>query len=185
MTVKHESARWTTSESPLTAATALEPVRRRLRRDAEDQAAHLRAAARRQAADIVQQAHRDAADALAGAQAVADATATPVAAAELREARDAARSQVLAAQRAAFDELRSRVRDGIAALTGQPGYDRLLREITRRAGQAAGPGAELTAAPDGGVVARGRGVVVDCSLARLADLAVTELGPAITELWAQ
>lgn len=158
-------------------------MRQRLRRDAEDQAARLRATARAQAADIVQQAHRDAREALAGAQAVAAATAAPLTATELRAARDAARSAVLTAQRAACEGLRSRVRDGLAALTGQPGYDRLRRGITRRAAQAAGPGAEVTAAPDGGVVARGPGVVVDCSLARLADLAVAELGPAVTELW--
>jgi vacuolar-type H+-ATPase subunit E/Vma4 len=148
-------------------------VRQRLRRDAEDQAARLRATARAQAADIVQQAHRDAREALAGAQAVAAATAAPLTATELRDAREAARSAVLTAQRAACEGLRSRVRDGLAALTGQPGYDRLRREITRRAAQAA----------DGGVVARGPGVVVDCSLTRLADLAVAELGPAVTELW--
>jgi vacuolar-type H+-ATPase subunit E/Vma4 len=166
------------------AAAALEPVRRRLRQDAEDQAARLRAAARAQAADIVQQAHLNAREALAEAHAVAAATAAPVTAAQLRDARDAARSAVLAAQRAACDELRSRVRDGVTALTGQPGYDQLLRGITRRARQAAGPGAELSATPDGGVVARGPGVVVDCSLARLADLAVAELGPGVAELWA-
>jgi ATP synthase (E/31 kDa) subunit len=177
-------ARRTSSGPPVTAAAALEPVRQRLRRDAEDQAARLRTAARTQAADIVQQAHRDARDALADAPAVAAATAAPLTAAELRQARDAARSAVLTAQRAACDELRSLVRDGVAALTGQPGYDQLLRGITRRARYAAGPGAELAAAPDGGVVARGPGVVVDCSLARLADLAVAELGPRVAELWA-
>lgn len=174
----------TAAPAPATAAAALEPVRQRLRRDAEDQAARLRAAAREQAADIVAHAHRDARTALAGAQSAAAAKAAPLTAAELRRARDAARSAVLTAQRAARDELRSRVRDGVAALTAQPGYDRLLREITRRARQAAGPGAELTPAPDGGVIARAPGVVVDCSLARLADLAVAELGPAVAELWA-
>jgi hypothetical protein len=172
------------SGTPERAAAALEPVRQRLRRDAEDQAARLRAAARAQAADLVQQAHRDASEALADAGAVAAATAAPLTAAELRQARDVAHSAVLTAQRAACDELRNLVRDGVAALTGQPGYDQLLRGITRRARHAAGPGAELTTAPDGGVVARGPGVVVDCSLARLADLAVAELGPGVAELWA-
>jgi vacuolar-type H+-ATPase subunit E/Vma4 len=159
-------------------------VRQRLRRDAEAQAARLRSAARAQAADIVEQARRDARVSLARAQAVAAARAAPLTTAELRGARDAARSAVLTAQRAAYDELRSQVRDGVAAMADQPGYDRLLRGIMRRAQQAAGPDAELTAAPGGGVVARGPGVVVDCSLARLADLAVDELGPKVAELWA-
>lgn len=169
---------------PVTADAALEPVRRRLRRDAQDQAARLRAAARAQAADIMQQAHRDARETLAEARDVAAATAAPLTMAELQQARDAARSAVLTAQRAACDELRSLVRDGVAALTSQPGYDELLRGITRRARHAAGPGAEVTAAPDGGIIARGPGVVVDCSLARLADLAVAELGSEVAELWA-
>jgi len=169
---------------PAGAAAALEPVRQRLRRDAEEQAARLRAAAHTQAADTVRQAHRDAREALAGAQAAAAAIAAPLTAAELREARGRARSAVLTAQRAACDELRRLVRDGVAALPGQPGYDQLLNGITRRARHAAGPRAELTAALDGGVVARGPGVVVDCSLARLADLAVAELGPKVADLWA-
>ena len=176
--------RRSTPGTPAGAAGALEPVRQRLRRDAEDQAARLLTAARAQAAEIVQQAHRDAHAALAEAQSAAAAKADPVTAGQLRDARDTARSAVLAAQRAACDELRSRVRDGVAALTTQPGYDRLVRAITSRASQAAGPGAQLAAAPDGGVIARAPGVVVDCSLTRLADLAVAQLGPKVAELWA-
>jgi vacuolar-type H+-ATPase subunit E/Vma4 len=166
------------------AAAALEPVRQRLRRDAEDAAARLRAAARAQAAAIVAQAQQDATATLARAAAQAAATAEPLTAAELRRARDAARSAVLAAQRAACDELRSQVRRAVVALPAGQGYDRLLHRITRLAEQAAGPDAEVTLAPRGGVVARRAGVVVDCSLERLADLAVSELGAAVTELWA-
>jgi len=66
----------------------------------------------------------------------------------------------------------------------EEGYDRLLHRITSLAEQAAGPSAEVMVAPSGGVVARRPGLVVDCSLERLADLVVTELGGAITELWA-
>jgi vacuolar-type H+-ATPase subunit E/Vma4 len=170
----------------MTAATitdALEPVLQRLRRDAEREAARLRAAARRQAEAIAQQARQDAKDALAKAAAQAAATADPLTTAELRRARDAATSAVLTAQREACNELRRQVRAAVAALTGQPGYDLLLDRISRLAAQAAGPGADLAAAPSGGVVARRPGVVVDCSLVRLADVAVTELGAAVTELW--
>jgi vacuolar-type H+-ATPase subunit E/Vma4 len=163
---------------------ALEPVRQRLRRDAEDEAARLRADARTQAAAVVAQAQQDATVALAAAAAQAAATADPLTAAELRRARDAARSAVLTAQRAAFDELRSRVRTAVAALSAEQGYDQLLQRITHLAEQTAGPDAEVTLAPSGGVVARRAGVAVDCSLERLADLAVTDLGAAVTELWA-
>jgi len=166
------------------AAAALEPVRQRLRHDAEREAARLRAHARSQAAAIVAQAHRDASTTLARAAAEAAAIAEPLTTAQLRRARDGARSALLAAQREACDELRSRVRAAVAALPAQPEYGRLLHRITLLAEQAAGPGAQVSPAPGGGVVAHGQGVVVDCSLDRLADLAVTKLGAAITELWA-
>jgi vacuolar-type H+-ATPase subunit E/Vma4 len=166
------------------AAAALEPVRQRLRRDAQDEADRLRAAARAQAAAIVAQAQQDATAALAQAAVRAAAIADPLTAAELRRARDDARSAVLTAQRAACDELRSQVRTAVAELPAEPGYDRLLHRITRLAEHAAGPDAEVTLAPSGGVIARRAGVVVDCSLERLADLAVTELGSAVTQLWA-
>lgn len=165
------------------ALAALEPVRQRLRRDAEDQAARLRAAAREQAAAITRQAHQDAATALGAAAAKAAATAAPLTAAELRRARDTARSAVLAAQREACDDLRGQVRAAVTSLPGQPGYDRLIHRITGLAEQAAGQHAQVTSPPPGGVVARSDGVIVDCSLGRLADLAVAELGAAIRDLW--
>jgi len=163
---------------------ALEPVRRRLRRDAEEQAARLRAAAREQAAVIVRQAREDAAAELGRSAAEAAAAADAVTAAELARARDAARAAVLAAQREAYDELRLRVRDAVGSLPHQPGYDRLIQRITRLAEQAAGPGRQLESPPGGGVVAWSDGMLVDCSLARLADVAMAELGGAIRQLWA-
>jgi len=165
------------------AAVAIEPVAARLRRDAEEKAAALRSAAHAEAAEILEQARRDAAAALGEAAATAGAMAAPLTAAELVRARDGARSAVLTAQREAADELRGRVRAAVAALPGQPGYDRLSQGLANLAEQAAGPGAQLGPTPDGGVVARCPGVIVDCSLGRLADLGVTELGAAIRELW--
>jgi vacuolar-type H+-ATPase subunit E/Vma4 len=166
------------------AVAALEPVRHRLRRDAEDEAGRLLAAARAQAADIVAEAQQDAAATLAAVATHAAAIAEPVTAAELRQARHTARSAVLTAQCAARDELHRRVRAAVATLTAYQGYDRLLHRITRLAEQTVGAGAEVTPAPRGGVVVRRAGVVVDCSLDRLADLAVQELGAAVAELWA-
>jgi vacuolar-type H+-ATPase subunit E/Vma4 len=164
-------------------AAALDPVVLRLRRDAEDQAAAIRAAARATAQDVLNQAHRDAAAITALAAATAAANAAPLTSAELRQARDGARSAVLSAQREACDELLSRVRAAIAELPAQQGYDVLREQIGRLAEQAAGPGASLSQEPGGGVEAHAPGVMVDCSLRRLADLAVAQLGAAITELW--
>jgi len=166
------------------AQSALEPVRQRLRRDAEEHALRLRAAAREQAAAIVARAREDAAAELSRSAAHAAAAADPVTATELRRARDAARTAVLAAQREAYEDLRMRVLDAVSSLRDQPGYDRLIQRITRLAHQAAGPGTRLESPPGGGVVARSDGVIVDCSLVRLADIAMAELGSAIRQLWA-
>jgi vacuolar-type H+-ATPase subunit E/Vma4 len=163
-------------------ATAVSPVADRMRRDAEAEAARLRSAARAEAAALTQRAHRDAAQTVAAAEADA-AAAAPLTAGELRRAHAAARSAVLSAQRQACDELRSQVRAAVALLPGQSGYDRLMDRISGLAGQAAGPTAWLTLAPGGGVLARATGVIVDCSLDRLADLAVAELGSEFPELW--
>jgi vacuolar-type H+-ATPase subunit E/Vma4 len=165
------------------AHAALEPVRLRLLRDAEAQAAAVRQAARAQAAQILSEAHREAVAAASAAAAGAQVTAAPLRAAELRRARERARSAILGAQRQARDDLHQRVLDAVTSLPGQPGYDRLIHRITELAEQAAGPNARVTIAPEGGVVARSGSVVVDCSLSRLADLAVAGLGAAIRELW--
>ena len=47
----------------------------------------------------------------------------------------------------------------------------------------AGPGATATVHRAGGVVARSGHAVVDCSLPRLASLAVDALGDEVRELW--
>jgi vacuolar-type H+-ATPase subunit E/Vma4 len=165
------------------AASALSPVAERLRRDAEAQADRIRAAARTEAAAILAQARRQEAAIIAAANVAATTRAAPLTAAMVGNAHDTARSAVLSAQREAYDTLHTRLRAAVAALPGQPGYDRLGRRIARLAAQAAGPDARLSPEPGGGFVARSPGVIVDCSLGRLADLAVSELGPAITELW--
>ena len=115
------------------------------------------------------------------AQARADgaAQATPVAAAELSRSRRAARSVALGASLAAHDEIAGRIRAAILGLRDEPGYPELRDRLASAARQAAGPQAEVSEHPAGGVVARAGGVVVDCSLPRLADRAVAALGPRI------
>ena len=65
----------------------------------------------------------------------------------------------------------------------EPGYNRLLSRLTAMAGRVAGPDATITVQPAGGVVARARDVVVDCTLPKLAILAVDALGNRMRELW--
>ena len=166
------------------AAAALAPARARMLRDAADQAAGILADARHEADRIAAQARQDAERTVSLARAAGRAQAVPQAAAGRRRARSDARSAVLGAQREVYDELRARVRAAVDGLRGEPGYDRLLEALARRARLEAGPGATVTASEDGGVVARAPGVLVDCSLPRLADLAVEALDGEVRELWA-
>lgn len=169
--------------APRNADAALAPVGAEMLRAAADQAAAIRVGARREAARIVARAKESATEAVTQAQAAGRRDAAAIARAERIRGRGESRTVVLSAQRAAFDALRARVREEVAVLRSDPGYGRLLDRITRMARLSAGPEAVLTSSPDGGVLARSPGVVVDCSLTRLADLAVLALGPSVRELW--
>jgi vacuolar-type H+-ATPase subunit E/Vma4 len=164
-------------------ASPLAPVRARMLRDAADQAARIVASARREADGISSRARRDAAVVLAEAQAAGEQDGAVRAAAERAKGRGAARTVLLRARAAALDGLRAQVRADVAALAGEPGYGPLRDRLTAMARLAVGPDAEVTGSSDGGVLARSAGVSVDCSLARLAELAVQALGPQVRELW--
>ena len=166
------------------AAAALAPARARMLRDAADQAAGILADARHEADRIAAQARQDAERTVSLARAAGRAQAVPQAAAGRRRARSDARSAVLGAQREAYDELRARVRAAVDGLRGEPGYDRLLQALAEMARLEAGPGATVTTSESGGVVARSPGMLVDCSLPRLADLAIEALDGEVRELWA-
>jgi vacuolar-type H+-ATPase subunit E/Vma4 len=161
----------------------LAPARARMRREAADQAARILAEARREAAATIARAEQRGAAALAQARAAGQQEAAVLAAGIDSQAHREARTVLLSAQAAALDDLRTRVRAEVAALRGAPGFGQLHDRLTTMARQAAGPGAVVSSSPDGGVLARGAGVAVDCSLARLADLAVQALGPDVREVW--
>ena len=162
---------------------ALAPVRAYLLRQAEAEAGRILAEAHAQADAILQQARNDAAETASQARARGEADAAPAAAAERSRGRDQARSVVLGAQREAYQDLRAQVIAAVGGLQTEPGYQGLLNQLVTMATRAAGPGAAVTVQPDGGVVARSPSVVVDCSLPRLAALAVDDLGDQVRELW--
>lgn len=162
---------------------ALAPVRDAMLRHAHEQADEIVGQARQRAADAVAGARADADASVIHAREAGLAQAAPLAAAVRNQRRRDVRATVLAAQREAYQELRERVRAAVSALREEPGYDVLLERLRRSARQAAGPAATLTEDPAGGVVARGPGVVVDCSLPRLADAAVEALGAETDWLW--
>jgi vacuolar-type H+-ATPase subunit E/Vma4 len=162
---------------------ALAPVRAHLLNGARTEASRILAEARARADSVLRQARRDAAETVGRARARGEADAAPAVAAERSRGRDQARSIVLGAQHEAYQDLRAQVIAAAGGLQTEPGYQRLLSRLVTLAARAAGPGAVITASPDGGVVARSVGVVVDCTLPRLAAMAVDELGDQVRELW--
>jgi vacuolar-type H+-ATPase subunit E/Vma4 len=162
---------------------ALAPARAYLLRQGEAEAGRILAEAHAQADSILQQARSGAAEMVGQASALGEADAAAAAAAERSQGRDQARSILLGAQREAYQELRGQVLAAVGGLPAEPGYQGLLSRLVTIATRAAGPDAVVTAQPEGGVVARSRDVVVDCTLPRLAGLAVDELGGQVRELW--
>lgn len=162
---------------------ALAPVRAHLLSGAEAEADRIRATAREQGDSILRQARSGAVRTVDRAQARGEADAAKAAAAERTRARDVARSIVLSARREAYQDLRAQVLDAAGGLRTEPGYPDLLSRLVTIATRAAGPDAAVTVQPTGGVLARSRDLVVDCTLPRLASLAVDELGDQVRELW--
>lgn len=165
-------------------ALALAPVRAALLRRASAQAAQLLADARGAADVLLEQARQDAASTISQAQAEGRAQAAPLARAEISRGHREARVAALRAELRARDELEHRIGTAIISLKDEPGYDELRDGLAELALRVAGPGATISEHPAGGVVARAPGVLVDCSLPRLAQQAIEALGPRISELGA-
>jgi vacuolar-type H+-ATPase subunit E/Vma4 len=163
--------------------TALAPVRAYLLHEARAEADRIVAEAHREAAAMLAQARRGADQAVEQARTRGRRQTAPAAAAVRGRGREQARSIVLAARREAFEELRAQVLAAISGLRDEPGYQLLLARLTAMAADAAGSGAATAVPPTGGVVARSPRVIVDCTLPRLAGLAVDTLGSQVRELW--
>jgi len=161
---------------------ALAPARAVLARRAAERAERVVAEASRAADALVARARRDAEAAVEMARLEGAAQAGPLAAAERNRSRQENHSVVLAAELRIRDELAARIRSAVCGLRDGPGYSGLRDRLADFARQMAGPGAEVTEHPQGGVIAHGAGVVVDCSLPRLADRAIEVLGPQVARL---
>jgi hypothetical protein len=163
---------------------ALEPVRSTMLHRAAAEADAIIATARRDASALLAAARRDAEATLRRARADGLALAAPLAAAEQARGRRAARTELLGAEHGIRNEAEDRIRAAILALPGQPGYGELRDRLAALALAAAGPGAVISDHPGGGVIARAPGVLVDCSLPRLAERAIAVLAPEIGKLCA-
>lgn len=161
---------------------ALAPVQTQLLREAVDRADRIVADARLDAETQLAAARVRADELVARARADGQAAAAVLATADLGRGRQAARAVLLDADRRACDALAARIRSAVCGLRDQPGYAEIRERLAALALRAAGPGASVSEHPDGGVLAERPGITVDCSLPRLADVAVDALGPKIREL---
>ena len=90
---------------------------------------------------------------------------------------------MLGAQRAAYQDLRAQAIAAVGGLRTEPGYQGLLSRLAAMATRAAGPGAAVTAQPEGGVLARAPACRGRLHAAQAGGLAVDELGDQVRELW--
>ena len=96
-----------------------------------------------------------------------------------------ARTEVLAAQRRAYEELQDRARAAVLSLRGEPGYPELLERLAAAARRDLGDAAQLEIDPPdaGGVRGTAGSLHVDYTLLTLADSCIRELGPRLRRLW--
>jgi vacuolar-type H+-ATPase subunit E/Vma4 len=162
---------------------ALAPVRAALVAKARADAGRLLAVAEQHAAVEVAAAEQRAETVLAAARARGEADARALVDAELVRARREGRALVLVAQRAAYDDLRQRVRAAVAALRDSPGYPALRRALEERARAALGPDVLLTDDPSGGFVAESGSRRAVFTLEALADEVLERGGVDVDGLW--
>lgn len=162
---------------------ALEPVRTELLRAARADADRRLAEAEACRARIVANAKARAEAIVAEARRRGGEDAADDAASVRRHARRTARADILATRTQIHDELRGRVVAGVLARREGPGYASLVDGMTRRARRLLGPDADITPAPEGGLVATAGGRRVDYSLTAVAARALDGLGGRAQELW--
>jgi len=162
---------------------ALEPVRAALLARARAEAARLLAAADADAAAALDAAAEESRRIHHQARAEVQKYAQALAAEHEARVRRETRTVVLAAQRAAYDELRRRARDGARRLRDDPAYPSLLARLRKRAHAELGPDADIHEHPDGGLVAAVAGRRLTLTLTALADRAVDDLGATVEGLW--
>ena len=164
--------------------SALAPVREALLTRARADADAVLAEADGDAAASVAQARGRAASLVDEARAAGARDAAVLAARERIGAQRAARSAVLQAQAAAYEELRRRSRAALRALRDDPAYPGLLEGLRARARARLGDDAVLREDPGGGVVAEVAGRRLELTLDALTDDALSGLGGEVARLWA-
>ncbi|MGZ4494443.1 MAG: hypothetical protein ACXVWU_07080 [Nocardioides sp.] len=174
----------TRTTAPVTARPdPLAPVREALLGDARGEAARLLAAAAADRTATLTAARAEAEAILEAARAQGRADAEALLGVERARVRRQARSLVLAAQRATYEDLRAAVRLGARRLRADPAYARWRDGLAARARATFGADAVVTEPPEGGVVVEAGTRRAADTLDLRADAAVTALGPDLDGLW--
>jgi len=159
---------------------ALEPLRAALIARARADADRLCADAETAGRELLAGAGEEAEALLAKARAQGETDAAAMFASEMDRARRSARGVVLAAQRAAYNELRQRALTAVRGLLSDPARRARLATVLR---SQLDDQAVIHEHPDGGIVAEtSDGRSVDASIEKLVDNAVGELD--LEQLWA-
>lgn len=164
-------------------AAPLAPVREALLTRARADADRTLADADADVAAILARAQSEADAIRAEARAQGESDAAAVLAAERARVRRRSRAVVLAAQREAYDELRARVLQALAALRDDPAYGPWRDRLADHARTVLGADAVVSEPAEGGVLAEANGRRTLYSLAELADHMIDLIGSDIEKLW--
>ena len=164
---------------------SLEPACEALLADARAQAQRVLEDADDECEERLADARRRAAELLAGAREQGDAEGRVEADREQALEGLLARTEVLAAQRRAYEELQARARAAVLDLREEPGYPELLERLAAAARRDLGDAAQLEIDPPdaGGVRGTAGSLHVDYTLVTLAEGCVRDLGPGLRRLW--
>ena len=167
------------------AGVTLDPVRAALLAEAEAEAERVVRQAEENAAAQVSRAEEQKAALVKRARAEGEAAAELEATSELTHARRNARTLVLEAQRAVYDDVRREAHAAAQRLRSEPRYGELLERLAAVVEEELGPEVELEAdPPDGGVIGHAGNRRVEQTLPALVERCLTEHAAELERLWA-
>lgn len=167
------------------ARVSLDPVRAALLAQAEAEAEQLEEQAEERAAAQVERAEEQKAALVRRARAEGEAAAELEASSELTRARRTARTLVLEAQRAAYEDVRREAYAAAQRLRSERRYPELVDRLAERVRVDLGPEAELELdPPEGGVIGRLGNRRVDHTLPALVERCLAERAEEVERLWA-
>jgi vacuolar-type H+-ATPase subunit E/Vma4 len=164
---------------------SLDPVRAALLAEARTEADRLVSEAEERAATYVAHAEEEKTALVRRARAEGEAAAELESASELAQARRRARTFVLEARRAVYEDARREAHAAAQRLRSESRYEQLIDRLAAQVKEELGPDAELELdPPEGGVLGRLGNRRVDHTLPALVERCLDECGDDLERLWA-